>query len=252
MHIEIIIAGMIVGIVIGLTGMGGGSLITPILYFWFRLSPLTAVGTDLALGAITKLFGSVEHYRLGNVDFKITKRMLSGSIPGAILGLIFLRLFPALHIIAVEKFVKHTLGIALILVAISLFFPSFIDYLARLKKFDGDNVTMVRSFCFVIGFIVSITSVGSGSLLMPFLLAILPLPLPQIVGIDVLHGAILTAVCGLVHFSYNNVNTALLLNLLPGTVPGVIIGSRLSVVFPKRVMQLALATVLAFSGFKLL
>lgn len=254
MHWEIVLAGFFVGIMMGLTGMGGGSLITPIMIFIFRVPPLFAVGTDLVLGALTKGIGAVAHIRLGNVDITTTKKLLSGSLPGAVLGLLFLKTLQSLHIFSVDSTIKHILGIVLLVVSLGMFYPSIWKYADRLK-FSTDErkkIWVIRIISFLVGFIVSITSVGSGSLLVPFMLAAFTLPLPRIIGIDVLHGAILTAVAGAGHLASGTVDYYLLMNLLIGSIPGVLLGSRLSVVFPKRVMEVILGSMLAVSGIKLL
>ena len=251
---EIVLAGFFVGVMIGLTGMGGGSLITPIMIFIFRVPPLFAVGTDLILGSITKIAGAITHYRLGNVNIPITKMLLSGSIPGAVAGLLFLKILPSFHILSPDSIIKHILGIVLLLVSVSMFYPSIWKYAEWLKSSPDERkkTRVVRIICFVVGCIVSITSVGSGSLLVPFMMAAFTLPLSRIIGIDVLHGAILTAVAGAGHIANGTVNYGLLMNLLIGSIPGVVLGSRLCIIFPKRVMEIILGSMLAVSAMKLL
>ena len=251
---EVMLAGLVIGTMIGLTGMGGGSLITPAMIFLFRVQPLVAVGTDLVLGALTKTVGAVAHYRLGNVNLKITKVLLTGSIPGALLGLTVLWILPSLHFVAADTFIKHALGVVLLLVSIGMFFPSAWTIAERFKSQSEmpRHVWAFRGVSFGVGFVVSITSVGSGSLLVPFLLASITLPLTRIIGTDVLHGAILTLVAGAAHLASGNVNAPLLLNLLAGSVPGVVLGSKLAVAFPKRGVEIVLGVVLAVSGIKLL
>ncbi|HUI30529.1 MAG TPA: sulfite exporter TauE/SafE family protein [Candidatus Acidoferrales bacterium] len=251
---EIIAAGFFVGTMIGLTGMGGGSLITPIMIFIFRVQPVFAVGTDLVLSALTKIAGAITHVRLKNVNFKITGTLLSGSLPGAIVGFIFLRLISYFHPFSIDSFITHSLGAILIVVSVGLFYPP-IWKLADKFKSSPDvrrRVFGIRAVSFGIGFAVSITSVGSGSIFVPFLLATYAIPVSQVVGIDVFHGAILTAVAGAGHLANGTVNFNLLLNLLIGSVPGAILGSRLSVSFPKRATEIILGSMLVVSGIKLL
>ncbi|MCL4511144.1 MAG: sulfite exporter TauE/SafE family protein [Bacteroidetes bacterium] len=254
MSLETILAGFFVGTMIGLTGMGGGSLITPIMILFFRVQPVVAVGTDLVLSSLTKAAGAVTHSWLGNVNIRITKMLLSGSIPGALLGLLFLRILPSLHIISVDSMTKQVLGVLLILVSAGLFYPSVWRFAERSKSSAArnKNIWVVRGVSFGIGFAVSITSVGSGSIFVPFLLATFTLPLSRVVGIDVLHGAILTAVAGAGHLANGTVDFSLLINLLIGSVPGVVLGSKLSVSFPKRAMEIILGSMLVISGIKLL
>lgn len=251
---EIIVAGLFVGTMIGLTGMGGGSLVTPIMIFIFKVQPIFAVGTDLVLSALTKTAGAITHVRLRNVNFKITKTLLYGSVPGAIAGILFLRLVSHFEVLSVDSFITHFLGIVLILVSIGLFYPSIWKFARRLKL-SPDNrrrTLVVRMVSFGVGFAVSITSVGSGSIFVPFLLATYSLPIAQVVGIDVFHGAILTAVAGAGHLASGTVDFHLLFNLLLGSIPGVILGSRLSVLFPKRATEIILGSMLIVSGVKLL
>ncbi len=254
MSLEVVGAGLFVGTMIGLTGMGGGSLITPIMIFFFGVPPQVAVGTDLALGALTKIAGAATHIRLGNVNFNATRLLLSGSIPGALLGLLIMKVLPGLDIFPVDALIKHTLGVVLLMVAVSLIFPSLWRTVSRLKSSSErhDHPWVIRGVSFAVGVAVALTSVGSGSLLVPFMLATFSLPLARIVGIDVVHGALLTAVAAAGHMIGGTVDTHLLWNLLLGSVPGVVLGSKLSVAFPRRGLEIALASLLVASGVRLL
>lgn len=254
MEFGIVVAGFIAGIMIGISGIGGGSLITPMLIFVFNIPPLIAVGTDLLLGSITKFVGAYQHYRLGNVDSKITKTLLSGSIPGAISGIIFLNLFPIINLGSINSFIKHLLGIILLLVAIGLIYPRVWQRVEQIRNTQSEKtqIYIIRTFSYIVGFLVALTSVGSGSLFVPFLLAFYSLPLTKIVGIDVFHGAILSLVASSGHIINGNIDFALLINLLAGSVLGVTLGARLSIIFPKRAVQLILALMLTVSGLKLL
>jgi uncharacterized membrane protein YfcA len=251
---EIIAAGFFVGTMIGLTGMGGGSLITPIMIFIFGVQPVFAVGTDLVLSALTKMAGAATHFRLKSVNFKITKTLLYGSIPGAITGLLFLKAVSYFNVFPINSFITRLLGIVLIFVSAGLFYPRIWKFADRLKSSPDvrKKTAIVRVVSFGVGFAVSITSVGSGSIFVPFLLATYSLPVSQIVGIDVFHGAVLTAVAGAGHLANGTVDFHLLLNLLAGSVPGVVLGSKLSVSFPKRATEILLGSMLAVSGIKLL
>lgn len=254
MSLEIILAGFFIGTMIGLTGMGGGSIVTPIMIFIFRVQPVFAVGTDLVLSALTKTAGAVTHFRLGNVDMKITRTLLSGSIPGALLGLLFFRILPSLHIVSVDSIIRHALGVVLLIVSAGLFYPPIWKFAEKFKSSPDrkESVWIIRGVSFAVGLAVSITSVGSGSIFVPFMLAIFTLPLSRVVGIDVFHGAILTAVAGAGHIVSGTVDLPLLANLLVGSVPGVVLGSKLSVSFPKRAMEIILGSMLVLSGIKLL
>jgi hypothetical protein len=254
MTFGIILAGFIAGIMIGISGIGGGSLITPMLIFVFNIPPLIAVGTDLLLGSITKFVGAYQHYKLGNVNSNITKILLSGSIPGAISGIIFLKLFPIAQLGSIDRFIKHLLGVILLLVALGLIYPVVWKKVEQIRSAQSEKtqIYIVRIFSYIVGFLVALTSVGSGSLFVPFLLAFYSLPLNRVVGIDVFHGAILSLVASSGHLISGNIDFFLLLNLLVGSISGVILGAKLSVIFPKRVVQLILAFMLTISGLKLL
>ncbi len=255
MSVEVVIAGLAVGVLIGLTGIGGGSIITPALVFIFRIHPLYAVGTDLSLGALTKIAGAMTHVRLGNVHAATTRLLLSGSIPGALVGLLLLKFLPTYTTLPYDSFIEPSLGVVLLLVSTGLFFPSIWSRVRRWKLVSQGTrfLWVVRLAAFFVGVAVSITSVGSGSLLVPLLLAAFPFPLSQIVGIDVIHGAVLTSFAASGHLlAMESLNYHLLLNLLIGSVPGVIVGSKLSTSIPRRVVEIAVASMLVISGVKLL
>lgn len=254
MSFGIVLAGLLAGIMIGISGIGGGSLITPMLIFVFNVPPLIAVGTDLLLGSITKFVGAFTHYRLGNVDFKITKTLLSGSLPGAISGIVFLKLFPLINFGSVDKLVKHLLGIILLIVALGLIYPKVWQRVEEIRNKQSEKRQryIVQIFSYIVGFLVALTSIGSGSLFVPFLLAFYSLSLSKVVGTDVFHGAILSLVASSGHIISGNIDFFLLVNLLIGSISGVILGAKLSVVFPKRAVQLILAFMLTISGIKLL
>ncbi|MBI4853221.1 MAG: sulfite exporter TauE/SafE family protein [Acidobacteria bacterium] len=254
MTLEVILAGFIVGIMIGISGMGGGSLITPMMIFVLNVPPLTAVGTDLLLGAITKTVGATQHYRLGNVDLKVIKTLLTGSIPGAISGLLFLRILPHINFYSVDKLIKQLLGVILLLVAVGLLYPSIWEHIEKLKnsKSESTQKRIVQIFSYVVGFFVAITSIGSGSLFVPFLLTFYPTSITQVVGTDVFHGAILSLVASSGHIVNGDINFLLLTNLMIGSLPGVVLGAKLNNLLPKRLIQLLLAFMLTVSGLKLL
>lgn len=251
---EVIAAGFVVGVLTGLTGMGGGSLVTPMMIFVFGIQPAAAVGTDLVLDAITRAAGAVAHFRMKNVDLGMVRTLLSGSVPGAIAGLLLLEILPMLHIASQNAATSHALGAVLILVAAAMFFPSLWKYLRRrsavLEKRKKDR--MIRAVAFGVGVAVSLTSVGSGSLFVPFLLAVSSGTFSRVVGIGVFHGAILCAVAAAGHLAGGSVDLPLLTGLLIGSVPGAIIGSRMSLRFPRRATELLLGSLLLVSGFRLL
>ena len=250
---EPILGGLFVGILIGLTGMGGGSLVTPFLIFMLRIDPLTAVGTDIALNALTKLAGAASHAGLGNTDSRTVRILLSGSIPGALIGLLLLRFLPSFGVQNVDIAIKHGLGVVLLVAAFAGFSPSLCGRMCESKVLEDSarRDLLVRIVSFFVGAFVSVTSVGSGSLLVPMMMVAYAFPVTKVVGIDVVHGAILTSIAAAGHMIAATVDYALLSALLLGSIPGVVIGSRLSVSFPKRALQYVLGSLLAVSGIKM-
>lgn len=228
----------ITGILVGLTGTGAGVILTPLLLLLTPFSALTVIGTDLMSGAVTKLAGVVEHRKMGQVRWDLAGYLLAGSLPGSVAGIVFIH---ALQGWMSEAQLDHALKIllGLTLFGVSLFLPFM------RKRQQEASATPVRigfsSGGFklaivgaIVGFLVSMTSVGSGSLLMISLLVLVPLPLGSLVGTDILFGLVTTALAGSLHWEMGNFNANLFLLLLAGEVPGVIIGSRLTRRIPER------------------
>ena len=253
---KVSVVGFIIGVLVGLTGMGGGAVMTPalILLGWAR--PLVAVGTDLMWGAITKSVGAFVHYRQGTVNLSIVKRLAVGSVPGALLGLALISYLHHRQGAATDRLVVKVLAVALISVALSLFIRTFRGSRAHAEgssaapRWPRWSVTLLGA---VVGFLVSMTSVGSGTLIVACLVVVYPAtPLRRIVGSDILHALILVGVSALGHLGLGSVNFHLLSSLLLGSIPGVWLGSRMSLVFPEKVLRPVLAGTLLFLGYKLL
>ena len=258
MHLSYTIVGLLVGMCVGLTGMGGGAMMTPILILTGWAPPSMAVGTDLLWSSITKAVGAAVHWQQGTVNFLIVRRLAMGSIPGAIVGLVVLE-----HVrkVADTRYVEHLivrcLGIALILVACSLAYRSIrgAKWLppAFLPKYVRFRPALTTILGFVIGFFVSTTSVGSGSLILAALVGMYRWePLKRLVGSDVFHALLLVSVSALGHWSMGSVNVPLLGGLLVGSIPGVWIGSKFTTILPERFTRPILATVLLGFGLRLL
>jgi len=256
MDLGVSILGFVVGFLVGLTGMGGGALMTPALILLGLAGPAIAVGTDLAWSTLTKAAGALVHSRKGNIEFPIVKRLAIGSIPGALMGLAVLARLHARGTEAMDRVMVRMLAVALICVSLSLFVRAVRG--PRLetadKPFHEKRPEWLTSVVgAVIGFLVSLTSVGSGSLIVASLVVLYPsIPMRRIVGSDVFHALILVALASLGHLGIGNINFPLLGALLLGSLPGVWIGSRMSAVFPERILQPILATTLFFLGYKLL
>nr|WP_316251064.1 sulfite exporter TauE/SafE family protein [Sphingomonas sp. JC676] len=249
------LAGFAVGTLVGLTGVGGGSLMTPLLVLAFNFHPATAVGTDLLYASATKTVGTAVHGFSGTVDWKVVRRLATGSVPAAALTLLLLsfsgqRLEGATHLITIA------LGIALILTAVSMTFRARI--VARFAgRFEAVSPLRVARLTIVLGAIlgvlVSLSSVGAGAIGMTALLVLYPkLPTNRLVGSDIAHAVPLTFVAGAAHWFMGSVDVGLLLSLLLGSIPGIILGSLIATRVSDRALQPILAVTLAIVGGKLL
>jgi uncharacterized protein len=251
------ISGFVVGTIVGMTGMGGGALMTPLLVLLFGVAPATAVGTDLLYAAITKSGGAVVHARKSHVQWPIVIALSAGSLPGALATIAFLRAFPADHR-TVDALLRNCLGAALLLTAAAL----VVSIVVRGRARDGAprNGWRERRILpatvlvgLVLGVLVTLTSVGAGALGVTVLLFLYPsLPAARIVGTDIAHAVPLTLVAGLGHASLGTVNWGLLVALIVGSLPGIWLGSSLSARIPERVLRSGLAVLLALIGARLL
>jgi uncharacterized membrane protein YfcA len=250
---------------VGITGVGGGSLMTPLLVFLFNFHPATAVGTDLLFAALTKTGGVwVHHGKHGSVDWKIVGWLGVGSIPFAIATLYVLK-----HLATIGKettgMISFTLGIALILTACALLVRSVLLHNAeKLGKIDDEHSNAENAARFqhlqipatvligaILGVIVTLSSVGAGALGTVALLFLYPrMTTLKIVGTDLAHAIPLTAVAGFGHWTLGNVDFILLGSLLIGSLPGIWLGSHFSAKIPEKVLRPVLASVLLLIGFK--
>lgn len=256
MEAKVALLGLFIGFLIGLTGMGGGALMTPALILLGLARPSMAVGTDLVWNALTKGVGSIVHIRQRTVDNQIVKRLALGSIPGALAGiglLAFLRHRGMRH---EDKFVVLVLGVALVFVALALYLRTFLGNRLRLPEagqLSRGPWWLTSAVGLVVGFLVSITSVGSGTLIVASLVFLYPAtPLKKLVGSDIFHALFLVGISALGHVGLGGINYKLLGGLLIGSIPGVWIGSKLTTRFPERILRPVLATTLLYAGLKLL
>ena len=229
---------------------------TPILIFAFGVRPVVAVGTGLAATAITKIFGGWQHYRQGTVDLSIVRYLAVGSIPGALLGVGMLALLERAYGDSVDDFIGKALGVTLVIMAAVILGRMLVarrrgpSAVASLSLTTGSKKTLAVVGALV-GVAVGITSVGSGAIIVVVLALFFPLSTSRVVGTDVFHGALLVSTAALAHLTFGFIDSALLANLIIGSLPGVYIGSRLSVKMPDRVLKGTLAVVLLASGLKL-
>jgi len=249
------LSGFVVGAIVGLTGVGGGSLMTPLLVLLFGVHPATAVGTDLLYAAITKSGGTVVHSRKGHVDWQIVGRLAAGSIPAAALTIYILSQLPK-RSAELTHLISVSLGIALLLTACAIVFRKRIVAFALrhensfVQRHLGPVTVAVGA---VIGVLVSISSVGAGALGVAALFFLYPhLPAVRIVGSDVVHAVPLTLVAGMGHWWLGSVDWSLLGALLLGSLPGIWLGSHISARVPDKILRPILASMLVLIGAKLI
>jgi uncharacterized membrane protein YfcA len=248
-------AGFSVGLIVGVTGVGGGSLMTPLLVLLFGVAPVTAVGTDLLFASLTKAGGALAHARRGNVDWSVVAWLAAGSVPASAVTLVLLHLFVP-HPDKLSAIISVALGIALILTACALVFRDRLHaWAARRAPASVDRRATARRTIFigaVLGALVTVSSVGAGALGVTALFFLYPgLAAARIVGTDIAHAVPLTLVAGLGHAAAGVVDWKLLATLLLGSLPGIWLGSSLSQKIPERVLRTGLAAMLVLIGGKL-
>jgi len=255
--IVFIISGFAVGVLVGLTGVGGGALMTPLLIFGFGIAPAVAVGTDLMFAAITKANGVWTHARLGSVEWPVVRRLLMGSLPAALFTLLVLRQ-ANLESGFAQGVMTTTLGIALIVSAAALLFRRRIAQGVATASETGSEVshkTRVATVLtgVVLGVLVTLTSVGAGALGAAALFWLYPrLKAARVVGTDLAHAVPLATVAGIGHWQLGTVDWVLLGSLLIGSLPGIYLGSRLSARIPEVWLRSVLASLLLVIGVRLM
>ena len=248
------LSGFLIGALVVMTGMGGGSLLTPILVIVFGFKPTLAVGTDILHGAIFKSFGAVRHRRLGTVHARLTFWMFLGSGPMSLLG-VATATWLKHHYGGTESVEAYAVGTALVIGGMGLVAKTFIkrgvqpdDAPFLLERRDRLIAFALGAVC---GFVVGLTSVGSGTFFGLAMLLVYPLTAQKIVGTDILHAAALLWVAGLGHLLHGNVNLHAMAWLLVGSIPGILLGSQMSIRIPERSLRFAFAFVLVLSGIKI-
>ncbi len=249
------VSGLLVGILVGMTGVGGGSLMTPLLMLLFGVHPTTAVGTDLLFAAATKSVGTTIHSAGKTVDWAIVRRLAAGSVPATIICLGAMAYSGAASH-AVTSLISIVLGVSLLLSAISLLFKAQILHFItrRYPEFNTTSSTRLTVLTGVIlGILVCLSSVGAGALGTIALIILYPrLPMVRIVGSDIAHAVPLTLLAGAGHWLLGTIDFPLLGMLLIGSIPGIIIGSFTARYAPEALLKACLGIVLAIVGFKLL
>jgi uncharacterized membrane protein YfcA len=253
------LSGFVVGGLVGLTGVGGGALMTPLLILLFGIRPTLAVGSDLAYATLTKVVGSIQYVRRRQVNFPYVRWLIVGSVPASVLAVSVIAPWLRAHGVDVERMTTRSLGVMLVGVAVLTLAEPFI-WAGRLRdsRLIRGHTVQVRFKepilvvgGFFIGAGVGLTSVGSGSILMAILLLVSELDLLVLIGTDIVHATILLGAAGATHWVQGNVEPRLVLALLVGSVPGVWAGSRLSQVVPRGPLRAGLAVILGATGLKL-
>lgn len=251
------LAGFGVGAVVGMTGVGGGALMTPILVLLFGVAPAAAVGTDLWFAAITKLVGGAVHHRQGRVDPEVLKWLCMGSLPAAVLTLLWLHLSHAAKM--QNGVLLGALGVVLLLTALAMVFKRRAQSLGQRLR-DAAPVDWKRwqpaltvAAGAVLGVLVSLTSIGAGALGTVMLVYLFPYRMTptRLVGTDIVHAIPLTIVAGTGHLLLGNVDFGLLGSLLLGSVPGIVLGSMLAGRVPEAVLRHAIAAILVVAALKM-
>ena len=256
-QIGLVIAGLTVGFIVGMTGVGGGSLMTPIL-LWFGIPPTTAVGTDLLYAAFTKMGGVYVHHKKNNINWSITGWLSLGSVPAAILTLWILHSIKT-DVSALNNVIKNALGWALLFTAVAILFKKKLLVLSQKHagdKFHSESITqnvLTVAIGVLLGATVTLTSIGAGALGTVTLFFLYPLlATPRLVGTEIAHAVPLTLVAGLGHATMGNLDIGLLGQLLLGSLPGIYFGSMLSGKVPDLFLRNAIAIMLFLVGYKLI
>jgi uncharacterized membrane protein YfcA len=248
------LSGLVIGALVGFTGVGGGSLMTPLLVLLFGIHPATAVGTDLLYAGLTKICGSAVHGRNHAIDWRVVRRLASGSVPAAGVALWALSHY-GVDSKGTSTAITTTLGFALILTAVTLLFrkrllaatAAFLE-----RRSDNEIAALTVTLGVVLGVLVSISSVGAGAIGVTVLLMLYPkMPTVRILGTDIAHAVPLTLVAGAGHWVIGSIDWALLVSLLIGSLPGIAIGSHFANRIPERVLRPLMAGTLALVGGKL-
>jgi len=246
---QLSLAGLLVGVLVGMTGMGGGSLMTPILILLFGFDAKVAVGTDILHGAVFKSFGAARHRMLGTVHARLALWMFVGSAPFSLIGVQIASGFGD----GTDSAMTRVVGGALILGGFGFIAKTFVaprehNGLGRLDLRQKLIAVAIGASC---GFVVGLTSVGSGTFFGLAMLLVFPLSAVAIVGTDIFHAAALLWVAGLGHLAHGNVDLRAMAWLLVGSIPGVLLGSQMSIRIPDRALRIAFSVVLVLSGIKL-
>ncbi len=255
MSVSYIVSGFAVGLLVGLTGVGGGSLMTPLLTLMFGVSPTVAVGTDLAFASVTKVAGTFAHRYRGNVHWHIVRQLCIGALPAAVLTAITLKYLGGLDQ-EIGQVIRYSIAGSVLLTVIALIFRTRLQNWMSAhpdRQFHGTKlVTATIVSGAILGILVTISSIGAGAIGATILVLLYPRLSPaEIAGTDIAYAVPLTAIAALGHWWLGSINWELLAMLLLGSVPGITLGSLVSKAIPEKVLRVLLATVLTTVAVKL-
>ena len=248
-----ILIGLVVGILVGLTGLGGGVLLLPLLIFGLRVPPIIAVGSDAVINSVSKLGAGYLHWRQGTVHWQMVKALALGSIPGTVAGVAVLARIRNVYGAGVDEFLTTGIGVLLVLI------PTLLLINKQLAKETPErslgkleSTTGVTAIGALAGFLVGITSVGSGSVIMILLLVCYGFSPSVLVGTDIVHAVLLTGAASLLHLRLGTVNGVLVASILIGAIPGALLGTRLSARVPAYWLKRALCAAIFITGARML
>jgi uncharacterized protein len=250
--------GFVVGNLVGLTGVGGGVLLTPVLIIFLGVRPSIAIGTDLFYASITKVAGAVKHWHQGSVHLRLAATLATGSVPAALVGVGGAKMVKDRLGQATEPIITSILAWVCVFVAVAMLLRVVTE---RFGKPEGAARRILTGrrlkwstvlLGVVTGLLVGLTSIGAGTILMIFLVSLYRIPTSQLIGTDIFHAAILAGVSAVGHYWAGNIDFHLASLLLMGSVPGVIIGSRISIRIPETLLRVSVALVMGFSGARLI
>ena len=243
--------GLVVGILVGLTGLGGGMLLLPLLISVLGVPPILAVGSDAVINCVTKIGAGGLHWRRGNVNWRLVLRLAYGSIPGALLGVTVLTRVRAAYGEGVNDFLKVAIGILLIVIPIAYLLNRTPTTPPRPLQKDNFDFG-VTAIGFVAGVLVGVTSIGSGSVILMLLMVFYGLPPALMVGTDIVHAVLLAGLTGLLQYRLGNVNMQLVACVLIGSIPGGLLGAYLTNHLPSTRLKQLLCTLLVVVGARML
>jgi hypothetical protein len=247
-----ILVGFIVGVLIGLSGVGGGVLMLPVLIFGLRVPAIIAVGSDALFNFFTKIPAGLLHLKKGTVRLKVVLALAVGSVPGSICGVKLLMYIRHVYGDGVNSWIKTAVGVLLIVIPILLLFQRRIEESVAHRPPTMQSFAGMAAIGLIAGFLVGMTSVGSGSIIMMLLLLFYSFPPKSNVGTDIVHAVILTGVTGFLHLRLGNVDKGLVLSLLIGSIPGGLLGSHLATRLPTLWLRRILCALLLITGARML